>query len=30
MERKGTKINWIDGNLPIEKKVEIVMGLLMI
>jgi tRNA dimethylallyltransferase len=30
MERKGTKINWIDGNLPIEKKVETVMGLLMI
>jgi tRNA dimethylallyltransferase len=29
MERKGTKINWIDGELPLEKKVEKVMELLM-
>jgi tRNA dimethylallyltransferase len=28
MERRGIKINWIDGNLPIEDKVEMVMGLL--
>jgi tRNA dimethylallyltransferase len=30
MERRGTKINWIDGNLPIEEKVETVMELLSI
>jgi tRNA dimethylallyltransferase len=29
MERKGLKINWIDGGLPIEEKVARVMGLLM-
>lgn len=29
MERKGIKINWIDGDLPIEEKVEKVMGLLL-
>jgi tRNA dimethylallyltransferase len=28
MERKGIKINWIDGNLPVEEKVGIVMKLL--
>jgi tRNA dimethylallyltransferase len=28
MERKGISINWIDGNLPMEEKVEQVMGLL--
>jgi tRNA dimethylallyltransferase len=28
MERKGTVINWIDGNLPIEEKVEKVLELL--
>lgn len=28
MERKGIKINWIEGNLPTEEKVEKVMGLL--
>jgi tRNA dimethylallyltransferase len=28
MERKGTKINWIDGELPMEEKVEKVMELL--
>jgi tRNA dimethylallyltransferase len=28
MERKGTKINWIDGELPMEEKVEQVMKLL--
>jgi tRNA dimethylallyltransferase len=28
MERRGTKINWIDGELPIDKKVETVIGLL--
>ncbi len=26
MERQGTPINWIDGNLPLERKVEIVMA----
>ena len=30
MEKRGTKINWIDGNLPMEEKVETVMGLLII
>ena len=30
MEKRGTKINWIDGNLPMEEKVETVMGLLRI
>jgi tRNA dimethylallyltransferase len=30
MEKRGTKINWIDGNLPLEEKVEIVLGLLRI
>jgi tRNA dimethylallyltransferase len=29
MERKGLDINWIDGDLPMEEKVEKVMGLLM-
>lgn len=29
MERKGIKINWINGNLPLEKKVEIVIRLLV-
>jgi tRNA dimethylallyltransferase len=28
MERKGIKINWIEGTLPMEEKVEKVMGLL--
>lgn len=28
MERKGTKINWIDGELPMEEKVEQVMEFL--
>jgi len=26
MEKKGTKIHWIDGNLPIEEKVNLVVG----
>ena len=30
MERKGIKIIWIEGNLPMEEKVEKVMGLLSI
>jgi tRNA dimethylallyltransferase len=30
MERRGIKINWIDGNIPIEEKVEMVMRLLSI
>jgi tRNA dimethylallyltransferase len=30
MERKGIKINWIDGILPMEEKVEKVMGLLTV
>jgi tRNA dimethylallyltransferase len=30
MEKRGTKINWIDGNLPMEEKVETVLGLLRI
>jgi tRNA dimethylallyltransferase len=29
MERKGLKINWIEGELPMEEKVKKVMGLLM-
>jgi tRNA dimethylallyltransferase len=28
MERKGIKIHWIDGELPMEEKVERVLGLL--
>lgn len=28
MERRGIKINWIDGKLPMEEKVEIVISLL--
>ena len=28
MERRGIKINWIDGELPMEEKVEKVMELL--
>ncbi|NMC37683.1 MAG: tRNA (adenosine(37)-N6)-dimethylallyltransferase MiaA [Bacteroidales bacterium] len=28
MERRGIKIHWIDGELPIEKKVDEVMGML--
>ncbi len=28
MERRGTKINWLDGNLPLLEKVDIVIGLL--
>ena len=28
MEKKGTRINWIDGELPMEKKVEQVLRLL--
>jgi len=28
MERRGIKINWIDGELPMEQKIDIVMGLL--
>jgi tRNA dimethylallyltransferase len=27
MEKRGTKINWIDGHLPMEKKVEIIQRL---
>ncbi|HZY25754.1 MAG TPA: tRNA (adenosine(37)-N6)-dimethylallyltransferase MiaA [Bacteroidales bacterium] len=30
MERKGIKINWIEGTLPMEEKVEKVMGLLSV
>ena len=30
MEKKGIKINWIDGKIPLEKKVEKVMELLSI
>jgi tRNA dimethylallyltransferase len=30
MERKGTKINWIDGELPMEEKVEKVMELIKV
>jgi tRNA dimethylallyltransferase len=30
MERKGIKINWIDGNLPIEEKVNMVMNMLSV
>lgn len=30
MEKKGTKIHWINGELPMEKKVELVMDLLML
>jgi tRNA dimethylallyltransferase len=26
MERRGIKIHWLDGNLPLEEKVEIVLG----
>ena len=29
MERRGIKINWIDGNLPMKEKVEIVIKLLI-
>jgi len=29
MERRGIKINWLDGNLPMEEKVEKVLGLLV-
>jgi tRNA dimethylallyltransferase len=28
MERRGTKINWIDGSLPLEEKVQWVLNLL--
>ena len=28
MERKGTKINWIDGMLPLQEKVNVVMQML--
>ena len=28
MERRGTKINWLDGNLPLLEKADIVIGLL--
>lgn len=28
MERKGTKINWIDGTLPMDQKVELILKLL--
>jgi hypothetical protein len=28
MEKKGIKIHWIDGELPMEEKVEIVLVLL--
>jgi tRNA dimethylallyltransferase len=30
MEKKGIKINWIDGKIPLEEKVEKVMELLSI
>jgi tRNA dimethylallyltransferase len=30
MERKGVKIHWLDGDLPMEEKVEKVIGLLKI
>lgn len=29
MEKRGTKINWLDGNLPMDEKVERVMELLI-
>jgi tRNA dimethylallyltransferase len=28
MEKRGIVIHWIDGNLPLEEKVEMVFGLL--
>jgi tRNA dimethylallyltransferase len=28
MEKRGTKINWLDGNLPVEEKVETILELL--
>jgi tRNA dimethylallyltransferase len=28
MERRGIKINWLDGSLPLEEKVNIVLSLL--
>jgi tRNA dimethylallyltransferase len=28
MERKGTKINWLDGNMPLEDKIEKILSLL--
>ncbi|MBP1666702.1 MAG: tRNA delta(2)-isopentenylpyrophosphate transferase, partial [Bacteroidetes bacterium] len=30
MERKGIKIHWIDGELPMEKKIEQILDLLEI
>jgi tRNA dimethylallyltransferase len=30
MERRGIKIHWIDGNLPMEEKVETVLELLRV
>jgi tRNA dimethylallyltransferase len=30
MEKRGIKINWLDGNLPMEEKVEIVLELLTV
>jgi len=30
MERRGIKIHWIDGTLPLEKKVQIVLGKLLV
>lgn len=30
MEKRGTVIHWLDGNLPLEEKVEMVLALLML
>jgi len=29
MERRGIKINWLDGDLPLEEKVERILNLLI-
>ncbi|HEX2976199.1 MAG TPA: tRNA (adenosine(37)-N6)-dimethylallyltransferase MiaA, partial [Bacteroidales bacterium] len=29
MERRGTKINWIDGALPMEEKVKVVLEMMI-
>jgi tRNA dimethylallyltransferase len=26
MERKGIKINWLDGEMPVEKKIDKILG----
>jgi tRNA dimethylallyltransferase len=28
MERRGTKINWIDGSLPMDEKIRMVLDML--